>query len=139
MAYYIFSNKEKQIRGTQDIADPAAWAAQNLPGEWTWEAYTPMPTPTLLAADIMEGRRKKGREVVAMFGDDNFAAGINLSAIQTKALNEQFRPLREMLEGGFLGAALVYIRALSTDAILTPERKAKYRSIIEQYLAEEQI
>lgn len=143
MKYTFHSSFLRQTFEPVDTDNPMAWLQERLSEEdvatFTWWEYlqvvqpaTP-PNPSL----IMEGRRNKGAEVVKMFGDDNYAAGITLSASQTKALNEDFRALREMLEGGFLSAALVYIRALPTDSILTADRKLKYRTLLEDHLAQE--
>lgn len=138
MPNYLLTLNNLQVGPISAADDAAAQALANNLGQGATFALTDLALPSQSdPAAIMDGRRKKGCEVVAMFGDDNFAAGIALSASQTKDLNAQFRDLREMLEGGYLGAALVYIRALPTDGVLTPERKAKYLSEIETYLASE--
>lgn len=97
-----------------------------------------VPPPTPDPATIVAARRRKGAAMVDMFLTDNFASGIILTAQQSTDMSNAFRAIRELLEAGALPAALVYVRAWPVDAVFSTERKLKYRTELETFLAQEQ-
>jgi hypothetical protein len=131
--YKATKRNQFKIYAAIDLQEAEEIAATFGPG-WV-VAPTTEPLPQVSEEEIVESNISFGNQLVNLFMVDNAKIGI-IPELESLALLAKFQQILPLAQLGSIKVVGDLLPSISIDAYFTQERKDKYQTLINDYLAQ---
>jgi len=133
--YRIYKNLDSIFHNFNSLEEAQQWVLENYDNTWSVvlagdnEQITPITPENRLPFDI-----DFGNELINLFLLDNRQYGY-ISVEDSIALLSKFSDIEKLCKLGAIRDVQLLMQSITVDLIFTQERKDKYMSMINEYLA----